>query len=501
MAKVLWTQKQDIGPRPRAGHAMTYDGTRHRVVLFGGDTLAGTLFGDTWEWDGDSWTQIQDMGPAPRAFHAIAFDGVRNRTVLFGGRNADDRLGDTWEWDGELWTQVADSGPSRRSGHAVAFDSQRRRIVLFGGEADAGRVNDTWEWDGNEWVQTADSGPSPRVHAAMAFDSSRNRLVLFGGAAEDAGLGDTWEWDGTAWTEAADFGPDPCAGAAMVFKGARAALFGGITSIADATGPPLPSLFNRSWEWNGRHWTARQDMGPGPRVFHAMAFDASRSRVALFGGLAKPRVGAAEPDVRGDTWEQFESEAASTQPPLTTVTIARLDVVPNPATPGQTVTITVTLAGPAPANTSVDLLVDEQPFSVIEIAQQATAGSLELPIPAGSSPSSVIITARAGQSEAQAELSILPAVAVEVIGLEASPNPASPGQTLTIIVTIAAPAPEATGVVLATNQQPFGTIPIEAGAVTGQVQLEIPADTSIGTIVLTATSGGTQAETTVDVAL
>jgi hypothetical protein len=98
-----------------------------------------------------------------------------------------------------------------------------------------------------------------------------------------------------------------------------------------------------------------------------------------------------------------------------------------------------------------------------------------------------------------AQLSILPAVAVEVIGLEAVPNPVSPGQTLTIIVTIAAAAPEATAVVLATNQQPFGTIPIEAGAVTGQVQLEIPPDTASGTIVLTATSGGTQAETTVQI--
>jgi hypothetical protein len=32
--------------------------------------------------------------------------------------------------------------------------------------------------------------------------------------------------------------------------------------------------------------TARQDMGPGPRVFHAMAFDRNRSRVVLFGGIA-----------------------------------------------------------------------------------------------------------------------------------------------------------------------------------------------------------------------
>src|SRR5262249_47943874 len=107
MARVLWTQKQDIGPKPRAGHAMTYDANRRRVVLFGGDSLNdGLLFGETWEWDGENWTQVQDIGPSPRAFHAMAYDSARRRSVLFGGRTTAGRTGDTWEWDGESWTQV-----------------------------------------------------------------------------------------------------------------------------------------------------------------------------------------------------------------------------------------------------------------------------------------------------------------------------------------------------------------------------------------------------------
>ena len=309
MAKVLWTQKQDMGPRPRIGHAMTYDAPRRCVVLFGGDSLANATFGDTWEWDGDSWTQVQDIGPAARAFHAMAFDGTRRRTVLFGGRNHTGLLGDTWEWDGENWTQVADSGPASRHGHAMAFDLNRQRIVLFGGDAN-GRLNDTWEWDGNEWVQQGDSGPSPRIHPAMAYDTGRSRLVLFGGAAQDLGLGDTWEWDGTAWTEESDFGPDPCAGGAMVFKGSRAALFGGMASIAAPPPQPAPALFDRSWEWDGRHWTARQDMGPGNRVFHAMAFDESRSRIVLFGGSAAPIGGenAAAKPIRDFHLQQYRAE-------------------------------------------------------------------------------------------------------------------------------------------------------------------------------------------------
>ena len=50
MARYLWTQKEDIGPAPRAGHAMAYDSARSRTILFGGDALAGNFLNDTWEW-------------------------------------------------------------------------------------------------------------------------------------------------------------------------------------------------------------------------------------------------------------------------------------------------------------------------------------------------------------------------------------------------------------------------------------------------------------------
>src|SRR5262249_42879289 len=85
MAGVFWTQEQDIGPRARTGHGIAFDGARHRVLLFGGDSLRSRLFGDTWVWDGSNWTQVADTGPSPRAGHRVAFDGARSRSVLFGG--------------------------------------------------------------------------------------------------------------------------------------------------------------------------------------------------------------------------------------------------------------------------------------------------------------------------------------------------------------------------------------------------------------------------------
>ena len=66
MSRFLWTQKEDIGPSARFGHAMTYDSVRSRTVLFGGSSLIGGQVGsanDTWEWDGEFWTQMADIGP------------------------------------------------------------------------------------------------------------------------------------------------------------------------------------------------------------------------------------------------------------------------------------------------------------------------------------------------------------------------------------------------------------------------------------------------------
>ena len=129
MSRFLWTQKQGIGPQPRFGHAMAYDSSRHRVVLFGGDSLRSGLFNDTWEWDGENWTQMADTGPAPRSKHSMAYDTVRRRVIIFGGATgAAPVRGDTWEWDGEDWTQVADDRQCGRSyTDRMALTQQPRR--------------------------------------------------------------------------------------------------------------------------------------------------------------------------------------------------------------------------------------------------------------------------------------------------------------------------------------------------------------------------------------
>src|SRR5512132_2349595 len=82
MPRLLWQQRQDIGPSGRYGAAMVYMASTSRTLLWGGydDT---TFFGDTWEWDGELWVQVEDTGPTPFALAGLTFDSIRNVTVFF----------------------------------------------------------------------------------------------------------------------------------------------------------------------------------------------------------------------------------------------------------------------------------------------------------------------------------------------------------------------------------------------------------------------------------
>jgi hypothetical protein len=200
-----------------------------------------------------------------------------------------DARADTWEWDGEVWTQVADTGPSARRGHALAFDSVRARVLLFGGRG-ASALGDTWAWDGEAWTQVADTGPSPRNGHAMCFEENDGRAILFGGSEAS----DTWSWDGESWTQLNDVGPTPCDGTRLVSTGHSSILFGGRRRLGS---PSRTEVFGLTWELVDTDWTERQNMGPGPRHRHGMAFDGARRRVVLYAGR-----GAAGGTL-GDTWE------------------------------------------------------------------------------------------------------------------------------------------------------------------------------------------------------
>ena len=290
-----WTQLSPLASPPaRYWHAMAYDAERARVVLFGG--VVGSRHGETWEWDGARWTQLSPpVSPTARYGHAMAYDAARARVVLFGGTASGAWYGDTWEWDGAHWTQLAPQvSPPARYNHAMAYDAARGRVVLFGGVGGSW-YGDTWEWDGAHWTKLSPAAsPTARAGHAMAYDTGRGRLVLFGGARGGPHHRDTWEWDGARWTQLSPpTSPTARGGHAMAYDAerGRVTIFGGTTGI---NGPH----HSDTWEWDGERWTQPlPPASPPARSSYAMAYDAARARVVLFGGLAGSGF------FRSDTWE------------------------------------------------------------------------------------------------------------------------------------------------------------------------------------------------------
>ena len=164
----------------------------------------------------------------------------------------------------------------------MACDSARQRVVLFGGYNNI-YLGDTWEWNGTAWKQVSSSGPSARSNSMMAYDAARQRVVLFGGNYYDGSyhyFGDTWEWDGTAWKQVSTSGPTARYDGAMAYDAARqrVVLFGGYYYDGSY------HYFGDTWEWNGTDWKQISTTGPCARRFTAMSYNPARQRVMLFGG-------------------------------------------------------------------------------------------------------------------------------------------------------------------------------------------------------------------------
>jgi len=183
----------------------------------------------------------------------------------------------------------------------AAYDSTRKQIVLFGGLPghEDGAVSDTWLWDGSTWSGALPvTSPSRRFAAAMADDAARGEVVLFGG--EDyryALLSDTWVWNGTSWTQRCGpgqerCGPSPRTVHAMAYDAdrKRVVMFGGGKTLVKPTLVHVGSALSDTWEWDGATW--KETCGetstapcaiPGLRGA-SMAYDPVRKRIVLYGG-------------------------------------------------------------------------------------------------------------------------------------------------------------------------------------------------------------------------
>src|SRR5262245_54907431 len=109
---------------------MAYDSVRGETVLFGGSDFFHAYSSDeTWVLGSAGW-EIRDppQGPSAVGRHAMVFDESRGRIVMYTGA--------TWEWDGFTWTVPPNAGatPPGRLEAGLAYNPGDQTTVLFGGE-------------------------------------------------------------------------------------------------------------------------------------------------------------------------------------------------------------------------------------------------------------------------------------------------------------------------------------------------------------------------------
>ena len=279
-------------PDARWGHAMTFDSDRGVVLMAGGTREGRVPLADLWAFDGKAWTRLaggEDAeSPPARDALVLVHDPKRKRAVLWGGRTNDAILSDTWEWDGARWERIATEGPSPTRIHSVgAYDPARGRVVIFGGVSAGDEFQrDTWSFDGAKWVRDDDAGPEKAAPNGMAWDERAKTLLLL---ANDLGTGETrlWARQEKGWALRGDAAAPPA-----------------VEPIAPIAPDPvgrgalllLDAPRGATHRVEGGSWIAIPSACPPARTGHAMAFDAKRGRVVLFGGGVERRR-------LGDTWE------------------------------------------------------------------------------------------------------------------------------------------------------------------------------------------------------
>jgi hypothetical protein len=239
------------------------------------------------------WSEQRlESSPPPRGQASMVYD-PSGLVIVFGGNSGTSELNDTWFLASisNFWQQgctYACTPPGPRDLAASAYDSAHNAMVLFGGVTSVGvPISETWLFDGSTWTHKIVTGPSARFAAAMAFDSGRGRAILYGGtnATVPGGAnGETWDWDGTVWAIHYVSGPGPRFRHAMAYDAARGkiVLYGGTYN----------GTLGDTWEWDGQFWTQVctsapcSTTTPGPREGHSLAYDSYRQRTVLFGSDA-----------------------------------------------------------------------------------------------------------------------------------------------------------------------------------------------------------------------
>ena len=273
----------ELGPGG-TGFGLAYHAVTDQIVRYAGrdQSAGGSINNKIWVWGADGWQEVSTYGN-DRGDCVMAYHAAREEVLLFGGwKSGSPAQLDAHDavWDGSTWASVSGSAPPGRTGHTMAYDSARQEIVLFGGGASVSNpgsspLSDTWVWDGTWTQKTPATTPPAMWDHSMAFDEARGEMVVYRN-----GFKETWIWDGTDWAQrfpATIPGPAGISKAAMAYDAARqqVVLYGGQNGLDD------------TWIWDGTDWTKKSpNTVPPERHDHEMVYDSANQRILLVGGGA-----------------------------------------------------------------------------------------------------------------------------------------------------------------------------------------------------------------------
>ena len=277
-----WIQLLPTGSPPftNGGADVVYDAATNGLIVYGGcfancsPALPNVFVLSNANGLGGApvWTQSTVTNPQERVGHSAVFDPMNNLLIAFAGQLAffgtdqnDTRIlsNANGTVSPSTWTTLGTAGgpPPIRDEHSAVYDRANNRMTIFAGHNLISTCcpyvisdyNDTWTLSNANgqggtptWSQLLPAGAPPSVrkgHSAV-YDSMNNRMIVFGGR---------------VWDQAAQLD----------------------TPLGD-----LWQLSNANGLGAAPAWTQLPQSGalPGPRFYHAAAFDQVNQRMIVLGG-------------------------------------------------------------------------------------------------------------------------------------------------------------------------------------------------------------------------
>ncbi len=188
-----------------------------------------------------------------------------------------------------VWVQVG-VAPVALNGGRMTYHGGLKKILLYGGDTLADNAHpsgDMWSYDGatSTWTLVCSPcTPGPREGHGFVYDKARDRLVIFGGkGTTGVATNDIWEWDGLTWAARTPAGTPPPARQSFYMaydeSRSRVVVFGGMTA-------PGSTNTDQVYEYDGTSWYGPFTPTPRPSVrrslVQAAAYDSINERVLIY---------------------------------------------------------------------------------------------------------------------------------------------------------------------------------------------------------------------------